>query len=43
VILTDAADVQSYEQLYQRLRDAALPPAESLDLLTKIAADLLDE
>jgi transcriptional regulator with XRE-family HTH domain len=43
LILTDAADVQPYEQLYQRLRDAALPPDESLDLLTKIAADLPDE
>jgi hypothetical protein len=43
LILTEAADVQSYEQLYQRLRDAAFPPDESLDLLTKVAADLSDE
>ena len=43
LILTDPADVRSYEQLYHRLRDAALPPDDSLDLLTKIAADLLDE
>ena len=43
MILTEAADVQSYEQLYRRLRDAALPPGESLDLLTKVAADLSDE
>ena len=43
LILTEAADVQSYEQLYQRLREAALPPDESLDLLTKVAADLPDE
>jgi len=27
----------------QRLRDAALPPDESLDVLTKVAADLPDE
>jgi hypothetical protein len=43
LILTEAADVQSYQQLYQRLRDAALPPDESLDLLTKVAADLPDD
>jgi hypothetical protein len=43
LILTEAADVQPYEQLYQRLRDAALPPDESLDLLTMLAADLPDE
>ena len=43
LILTDHADVHSYEQLYCRLRDAALPPDDSLDLLTKVAADLSDE
>jgi transcriptional regulator with XRE-family HTH domain len=43
LILTDSTDVHSYEQLYQRLRDAALPPDDSLDLLTKVAADLLDD
>jgi hypothetical protein len=43
VILTDAADVRPYEELYRRLRDAALPPDESLDMLTKVAADLPDE
>jgi hypothetical protein len=43
VILTEAADVHPYEELYQRLRTAALPPDESLDLLTKVAADLPDE
>ena len=43
LILTDSADVYPYEQLYQRLRDAALPPDDSLDLLTKLAADLADE
>src|SRR5580700_3800044 len=43
LILTEAADVQPSEQLSQRLRDASLPPDESLDLLTKIAADLPDD
>jgi hypothetical protein len=43
LILTDSADVHSYEQLYQRLRGAALPPDDSLDLLTELAADLPDE
>ena len=43
LILTEAADVGSYQQLYQRLRDAALPRDESLDLLTKAAADLHDD
>jgi hypothetical protein len=41
--LTEAADVRPYEQLYQRLRDAALPPDDSLDLLTKVAAELPDD
>ena len=27
----------------ERLRDAALPPDDSLDLLTKLAADLPEE
>ena len=27
-------------ELYARLRDAALPPADSLDLLTKAATEL---
>jgi hypothetical protein len=43
LILTDSADVHSYQQLYQRLRDAALSPDDSLDLLTKVAADLPDD
>ncbi len=42
LILTDPADVTPYDQLYARLRDAALSPAESLDLLTKAAAHLPD-
>ncbi|SRR5712691_8765250 len=40
VILTDAAQVSPYEKLYDRLRDAALPPAESADFLAKAACDL---
>ena len=43
LILTDAADVHPYEELYQRLQDAALPPDDSLDVLTKLAADLPDD
>ena len=42
LVLTDPAEVASYEQLYTRLRDAALPPADSLDLLTKAATELPD-
>lgn len=40
LILTDPDQVTAYERLYERLRGAALPPAESLDLLTKAAASL---
>ncbi len=40
LILTEPADVTPYHQLYTRLRDAALAPADSLDLLTKAAATL---
>lgn len=40
LILTDPAQVTPYDRLYERLREAALPPAESLDLLTKAAASL---
>ena len=43
LILTEAPEVAPYEQLYPRLRDAALPPDDSLDLLTKLAADLPEE
>jgi transcriptional regulator with XRE-family HTH domain len=42
MILTDPADVAPYEQLYARLRDAALSPEDSLDLLTKAATELSD-
>jgi len=42
-ILIEPEDVLPYQQLYDRLRDAALPPGESLDLLTTAARDLPDE
>ncbi len=42
-ILTDPGDVAPYRQLYERLREAALPPGESLDLLTVAATELPDE
>jgi hypothetical protein len=42
VILTDPAQVSPYEKLYDRLRDAALPPPESADFLAKAACDLPD-
>ena len=40
LILTEPGDVAPYEQLYARLRDAALPQPASLDLLTTAAAHL---
>lgn len=43
LILTDPAEVTPYDQLYARLRDAALPPAGSLDLLTRAADELPDQ
>ena len=42
LILTDPADVATYRQLYARIRDAALPEPDSLDLLTKTATELPD-
>jgi transcriptional regulator with XRE-family HTH domain len=42
LILTEPGQVAPYEKLYERLRGAALAPADSLDLLTKAAAQLLD-
>jgi transcriptional regulator with XRE-family HTH domain len=42
LILAEPDDVTPYEQLYARLRDAALPPADSLTLLTKAATELPD-
>jgi transcriptional regulator with XRE-family HTH domain len=43
LILTGPAEVTPYDQLYARLRDAALPPADSLDLLTTAATQLPDQ
>jgi transcriptional regulator with XRE-family HTH domain len=43
LILTEPGQVEPYEHLYGRLRDAALPPADGLDLLTKAAAELSDK
>jgi transcriptional regulator with XRE-family HTH domain len=42
VITTDAAEVSSYERLYERISEAALGPEESAKLLTE-AADALPE
>ena len=43
LILTEPDQVAPYEKLYARLRDAALPPADSLELLTKAASELLEK
>jgi Domain of unknown function (DUF5753)/Subtilase family/Helix-turn-helix len=43
LVLTDPAEVTPYDALYTRLRDAALPPASSLALLTKAATELPDD
>jgi hypothetical protein len=40
LVLTEPTEVAPYDQLYTRLRDAALPQADSLDLLTKAATEL---
>jgi transcriptional regulator with XRE-family HTH domain len=40
LILTEPDQVAPYDKLYGRLRAAALPPAGSLDLLTKAATEL---
>jgi transcriptional regulator with XRE-family HTH domain len=37
LVLTEPDEVAPYQELYTRLRDAALPPADSLDLLTTAA------
>jgi transcriptional regulator with XRE-family HTH domain len=42
-ILTDPAEISPYEKQFARLRDAALPEADSLDLLTKRAAELPED
>ena len=43
LVLTDPAEVNPYEQLYARLRAAALPAKASLDLLSNAAAELSDQ
>jgi hypothetical protein len=43
LILTEPAEVSPYEQLYSRLRQAALSPSGSLGLLTGAATELPDE
>ena len=43
LILTEPDQVTPYEKLFERLRDAALPAADSLELLTKAAAELPDQ
>lgn len=40
LVLTDQDEVRPYEELYGRLRDAALPATDSLELLTRTAATL---
>ncbi len=42
LILTAKDQVAPYDRLYERLREAALPPEESIELLTKAAAGLAD-
>lgn len=42
LVLSDPAQVAPYQQLYDRLRGAALSTDESLDLLTKAASELPD-
>ena len=42
-ILTDPAEVGPYEKQFARLREASLPEADSLDLLTKRAAELPED
>jgi transcriptional regulator with XRE-family HTH domain len=43
LILTEPDQVAPYEKLYKRLRNAAIPPLGSLDLLAKAAAELPDQ
>lgn len=42
LILTEKEQVAPYDRLYERLRDAAASPADSIQLLTKAAAELDD-
>jgi transcriptional regulator with XRE-family HTH domain len=43
LVLSDPAEVAPYDLLYGRLCDAALPQADSLELLTAAAAELSEE
>jgi transcriptional regulator with XRE-family HTH domain len=40
IVLADVGEVAQYERLWNRLREAALSPEDSVDLLTEAAADL---
>jgi transcriptional regulator with XRE-family HTH domain len=42
LVLTDRPEVDNYVDLYERLRAAALSPADSLDFLATVAQDLPD-
>jgi hypothetical protein len=37
LIVTEGTEVNAYEDLYNRLRDATLPIRKGLDLLTRLA------
>lgn len=43
LVLTDPGEVTPYVTLYSRLRDAALPPSDSLDFLAELAEGLPHE
>ncbi|GHJ45907.1 transcriptional regulator [Catellatospora sp. TT07R-123] len=43
LVLTDAAEVDYYLALYDRLREAALAPLDSLDLLAAVAEELREK
>lgn len=40
LVLTDTTGVGNYLELYRRMQEAALTPADSLDLLATVAEDL---
>ena len=42
LVLTEPADTRPYLDLYQRLQQAALTPADSIDLLAAAAKELPD-
>lgn len=43
LVLTDPAEVANYVDLYRRLEDAALPPADSLNFLAAVAEDISEK